>query len=554
MNFEFGKVFESLVGSYVRLPLAQKIALPLLIAGSMGVIMFVSRWASRPEYQTLFSNLDDSDAAAIVEFLKDHKIGYQLSEDGHTIAITPATMVHEVRLELTSAGLPKGGSKGFELFDKTTLGATAKMEEMMGIRAIQGELERTIMSIEAVRNARVHIVKPERSAFVKRDVLPTAAVLLRIKSGMELTPAQVKGIVHLVAGSVERLTPENVTVMDSRGNLLTDKKSGETAASGADMDRLEYQRSIEASYSKRIESMLGEILGPGRAVARVTADLDFNKFEKEEESYDPAGTVTRSERSLEEGAGKSAEGGVPGVASNLTNDPNLLTPPDSAKGSNVRREAVKNFEVSRAVSRTAAAAGKIVRLTVAVLVDGQYVQVPGTEKGADGQPKMIEQYKPLPADMLRKIENLAKQSVGFDQSRGDVVTVENIRFMNDDVIEKALAASEPTFVEKWVMPIILPALALLMFVLVLARPLVRFLVTPTDSEVDLSRLLPSGIEELEAELEAERSKLSAVPELQTPTVDIEELEGILAENSRIVKENPQQAALLIRYWLNDGRI
>lgn len=554
MNFDIGKIFENLVGSYVRLPLAQKIALPLLIAGSMAMIIFVSHWASRPEFQTLFSNLEDSDAASVVDYLKDHKIGYQLSDDGHTVSITPGSMVHEVRLELSSAGLPKGGSKGFELFDKTTLGATAMMERYMGLRATQGELERTIMSIEAVRNARVHIVVPERSAFVKRDAPPTAAVLLRIKPGMELTPAQVKGIVHLVAGSVERLTPENVTVMDSRGNLLTDKKSADSAASGAEMDRLEYQRSIEAAYSKRIETMLAEILGPGKAVARVTAELDFSKFEKEEESYDPAGTVTRSERSIEEGGTKTSEGGVPGVSSNLTNEPSLLLPPDSGKGAGLRREAVKNFEVSRAVSRTAAAGGKILRLSVAVLVDGQYVQIPGTEKAADGQPKLIEQYKPLPADMLRKIENLAKQSVGFDQSRGDVVTVENIRFMNDESLEKALAATEPSMVEKWIVPLVLPALALLMFVFVLARPLIRFLVTPTDSEVDLSRLLPSGIEELEAELEAERSKLSAVPELQTPAVDIEELEAILAENSRIVKENPQQAALLIRYWLNDGRI
>lgn len=152
---------------------------------------------------------------------------------------------------------------------------------------------------------------------------------------------------HLVAGSIERLTPDNVTVMDSHGNLLTDKKDKEGLASGADLDRLEYQRQIESGYVKRIETMLAEILGPGKSVARVTAELDFSKFEKERGAYDPAGTVVRSERSIDENASKSAEGGVPGVSSNLTNDPSLLSPPDSGKAGNVRREAVRNFEVSR---------------------------------------------------------------------------------------------------------------------------------------------------------------------------------------------------------------
>jgi flagellar M-ring protein FliF len=552
MAFDPGKIFENIVGLYVRLPLAQKIALPLLVAGSMATIIFVSHWATEPEYQTLFSGLEEPDAAAVVEYLKDHKLGYKLIDEGKTIAVTPPSIVHEVRLELSAAGLPKGGTKGYELFEKPIFGATAQMEQQLKLMATQGELERTIQSIDAVRVARVHLSIPERSAFVKRDTVPTAAVLLRLKPGMELTPAQVKGIAHLVAGSIDRLKPDNVTIMDSHGNMLSEKNES-SDLNGADVKRLDYQRQIEASYAKRIESMLAEILGAGRAVAKVTADLDFSKFEKEEEAYDPAGIVTRSERTIEENAGSKAEGGVAGVVSNLTNDPNLVTPPDSGKNTSVHRENVKNYEVSRAVSRTSQAVGKIQRLSVAVLVDGQYIKVPTNEKDEAGQPKTVDQYRPLAPDMMRKIENLVKQAVGFDSGRGDTVSVENIKFLSDDTLDRAMAEIEKKWWEK-ILPVVAPVLSVLFFFLFLVRPLIKFLVTPSDSEVDLSRLLPAGVAELEAELEAERAKLGSIPEIQAPAVDIEELEAILAENSRIVKDNPQQAALLIRYWLNDGRI
>lgn len=553
MNFDPGKVFENLVSFYARLPLAQKIALPLLMVGSMSAIVFVTRWAGRPEYQVVFSGMEQTDAAGVVEYLKDKHIDYKLSDEGRTVAISPPTMVDSVRLELSSAGLPKGSTKGFELFDKSTLGTTALAEQITKLRAIQGELERTIMSIDAVKAARVHLNNPEKSAFVKKDSVPTAAVLLKIKAGMELTPAQVKGIAHLVAGSVERLTVENVTIMDSKGNLLNEKSDG-VDGGGADLTRLDYQRQIESAYVKRIETMLDEVLGPNKSVARVTVDMDFSKFEKEEEAYDPSGIVTRSERTVDDGSGSKTQTGVPGVSSNLTNDTSLLGAPDSGKGASAHRESVKNYEVSRAVSRTAQAAGRVQRVSVAVLVDGQYVKVPGTEKGEDGKPLQVDQYRPLATEMMRKIENLVKQSVGFDGARGDSVTVENIRFMPNEAMEEVLAGAAPSMLDKFLFPNIGTVLLVLFFFLFLIRPLVKFLTKPTESEVDLSRLLPSGVEELEAELDAERVKLGSVAEVPVAGIDMEELEGILAQNSKVVKDNPQQAALLIRYWLNDGRI
>lgn len=553
MKFDIGAIFEQIINLYIKLPLAQKIALPLLLTASMGVVVWVSNWATRPSYSVLYSNLEEADAASVVERLKDNKISYRLGNDGRTIEVSPPSIVHDVRLEMAGMGLPKGSSVGLELFNEPKLGQTALSEQINQVRAMSGELERTIGAIEAVRAVRVHIATPKRSVFAKRDVPPTASVLVKLKAGSELTPIQIKGIAHLVAGSVERLTPENVTILDQNGKMLNEKPT-EEAKAGLDLTRLQFQREVESALSKRIETMLSEILGPGRVVARVTADMDFSKMEKEEEAFDPAGIVTRSERESQEGTGVSSEGGVSGVVSNLTNDVGVLSPPDSGKNGNIKKESVKNFEISRAISKTSNAPGKVQRLSVAVLVDGQRVDsAPPSTNPAD--PKPMKVYQPLNTEMLKKMENLVKQAVGFDPARGDIVTVENIKFMEPDPeLEQELTALESRKqMFSWV-SMIVPLVLILLFMLIVVRPLVRFLVTPSESEVDLSRLLPAGIEELEAELEAERSKISTLPEVSGPTIDIEELEGLLGENSRLVRENPQQAALLIRYWLNDGRM
>ncbi|MCB0358802.1 MAG: flagellar M-ring protein FliF [Bdellovibrionales bacterium] len=552
MKFDIGAIFGQLVSLYVKLPLAQKIAIPLLVAGSMFVIVFVSKWANEADYAVLYSGLEEGDAAAVVERLKDQRIGYRLRDEGRTIEITPPKLVHELRLEMAAAGIPQGGKVGFELFDETKLGQTGFVEKLKFVRALQGELERTIEAIDAVRDVRIHITSPKQSVFVKRDVLPTASVLVRLKAGMQLSKEQVMGIANLVANSVERLTPENVTIIDSKGAILNEHRDDEDFG-GADPAKLEFKRALESNLARNVETMLTEVLGPGRAVARVTADLDFGKYEREEEAYDPGGQVVRSSRTVRETAGLTAQGGVPGVVSNLTNDPGLLTPPDSAENTNGRSETVTNYEVSRAVSRTVSETGTVKKLSVAVLVDGQYVETPAAAPDP-AQAEAQKLYQPLSAEMMRKIENLVKQSVGYDPTRGDVVTVENIPFFQaDDSLESLFAEAESREqIKDWIQMATPALLILLLFFLV--KPLVRFLVSPTEAEVDLSRLLPAGIEELEAELDAERARLTSAQEMIEPTVDIEELEELLAENSKLVKENPQQAALLIRYWLNDGRV
>ena len=539
-----GNLFEG----YLKLPLVQKILFPLLIVASVAGIVFVSKWASQPDYAVLFSDLKQVDSATIVEKLKEKQVKYQIRGDGDIIAVSPPEMVHELRLSLAAEGLPKGGTVGFEIFDNTNLGTTSFVEKLKFVRAIQGELERTISSLDSVSSAKVHITQPEKTVFMKNKIPTTASVMLKLNIGNGLSKEQIRGIVNLVSGSVEGLTPENVTIVDSTGKLLTSQDDIKDEFD-IDSERLNYQQSLEKAYSNRIEQMLMRVIGPEKVVAKVTAEIDFSSSQREEESYDPSGKVIRSEKSIEEGVGTSQRGGVPGVVSNLTRDTNLLAPQGIGEENSNRAEKVKNYEISKSISKSISPKGKLIRLSVAVLVDGTYkVIAPAT----DTTPEQKE-FVPLGEDTMQRIESLVKSAVGYDPNRGDVVTVENIPFYEtDDNFVKIMEKQESQDLIFKAITKAVPIIFILLFFFVLVKPLIKFLITPTDAEIDLSRLLPSGLEELEQELEQEKAKVK-IPTFE-PAVDLDQLEDLLAENSRLVKENPQQAALLIRYWLNDGRL
>lgn len=548
-------ILAQLTEGFLKLPLIQKILFPILIVASVSGIIFVSQWANRPDYTVLFSDLEPADSSAVIERLKQQKISYEVRADGKTVAVSPPEIVHELRISLAGEGVPKGGKVGFEIFDSNNLGATTFVEKLKFLRAIQGELERTISAIDAVSSVRVHVTQPEKSVFAKHGSVPTASVMLKLRPGGELDKKQIKGITNLVAGSVEGLKAENVSVIDTYGNLLTPKEN-EGDMLGVEATQIQYQHEVERSYIQRIEQMLSKVLGPGKVVARVTADLDFSSNEREEESFDPSGQVIRSERSIQEGtAGGAQRGGVPGVVSNLTNDPNLLSAPDGSSEGGSRKESVKNYEVSRAIVKSSSPRGKLTRLSVAVLVDGTYEAGAAAPEGEAAAAPPQKVFKPLAPEVLTQIESLVKSAVGLDSVRGDTLTVENIPFYSQD--GEIAEALDQKVQQDFIFNLISYSgtfIFVLLFFFVVVKPMMRLVTAPTDAELDLERLLPTGLVELEKELEQERAKVKAeVPNIE-PTIDIEQLEELISENSRIVKDNPQQAALLIRYWLNDGRL
>jgi flagellar M-ring protein FliF len=571
------------IEKYLKLPIAHKIIVPALVIFPVWALVYVSKLATQPDYTVLYSDLSSSDAGAVIERLKEMKTKYKL--DGSTVSVSPPEAVHELRISLASEGLPKTGTVGFELFDGTSFATTTMGEMVKKQRALQGELERTIMSLDSVLSARVHISQPEKTIFAKAAQDPSASVLLKLRSGGELDKKQIRGIANFVANGVEGLKSENVTIIDVYGNLLTPKdEDGEEL--GADATRLTYTREVEKSYAQRIEGMLAKVLGPGKVVARVTADLDFSSSEREEESFDPGGQVTRSERVIEEGVGGgAARGGVPGVAANLSNDPALLSPPSSGSDNNTRRENVKNFEVSRAIIKSSQAKGKLLRLSAAVLVDGKYEDVAvqgasGVVEDAVAVTRTDKIFKPLSPEMLAQVEGVVKSAIGFDSTRGDVVTVENIPFFqaNDGLMDELAKAAE---LNAWYRygALSVPLLALVIFGLFVLRPMMKFLTTTQETEIDITRLLPQGMQANSLGAPGERLAVGQagqpqaesaqageafaqpgqvpakpnLPDLNGP-VDMEQLGEIMSESSRLVKENPGQAALLIRYWLNEGHL
>ena len=256
--------------------------------GVFGIGHLGRHWGSATNYAVLFSGLQQEDAAAITQKLDSDRIPFQLSAGGTTILV-PSERVLKVRMNLALAGLPQGAGKGFELFDQMSIGATPFVQNLSYVRAIQGELARTIMQLEPVANARVHIVQPDPTPFVREEKPVTASVVIRTKSGQTLTRGATAGIVALVSGSVKGLTSDNVTVLDTEGRVLSDRRDSKSAIVSA--DQREYQREIEADLATKAQEILTRLLGPGQAVVRVTAEMSFRRVKEQSEKFDPDARV-----------------------------------------------------------------------------------------------------------------------------------------------------------------------------------------------------------------------------------------------------------------------
>ncbi len=391
--------------------------LAAVIATVVGILIMVYV-AGNIEYRVLFSNLGTEDAGAIVAKLKEKKIPYQLSDSGNSVLV-PADKVSELRLELASSGLPQGGGVGFEIFDNKTLGVTEFVQQLNYQRALQGELARTINGLDEIQHSRVHIVIPKKSLFTEDQTKPTASVIVKLKAGRSLRPAQIDGIVHLVASSVEGLNPADVMVVDNTGKVLSkiqdDAKLGRLSNSQAD-----YQRGFERDLTSRVQSMLEKVVGEGKAVVRVSADLDFRVVEQMEEKYDPESPVIRSQQRLNERSGP-AGGEAPASGAAALNAQGAR-----AQSKQEKSDEITNYEISKTVNKTVMPVGEIKKMSIAVLVDGNYV------KNAKGE----EEYQARSKKELADLEDLVKKSAGFDAKRDDQIVVTNIPFKKVDVEEE----------------------------------------------------------------------------------------------------------------------
>lgn len=476
--------------------------------------------ANKTDYRPLFANLSAEDSGEMVKKLKEQKVPYQISEDGKALLV-PAEKVHELRLTMASEGLPQGGGVGFEIFDRKNFGMTEFVQKLNYQRALQGELSRTIGQLAGVESARVHLAIPEKSLFKEAEKPPTASVVLKMRSSRSLNESEMQGVVHLVASSVEGMDPENVSVMDSRGKMLSKRSAGDATDKQATV-RQETQRQFERTEEDKLQTLLDKVVGTGKSVARVSANFDFKQVEKYEERYDPETAAVRSEqRSEEKGGLTTLASGAPGVQSNLRGGPAGAT-----TGGGSKTDETLNYEVSRSTARTIEPVGSLSKVSVAVLVDGKYELSPGAKPGA--QPK----YQPRSPDELQKIEALVKSAVGFNAERGDQVTVANIPFQ-----ESGMAEDEP---QPWYQAPFAQALLKNGLIGLAFLALLFFVVRPLMKNLKVEK--PASFVPLEPDMEA--MQLIEEQRREQEMLRISQME--LVEK---VKQDPYQVAQILQNWL-----
>ena len=394
------------------------IVISLLAILSFSTVVLMKK--SENSYAVLYTHLSPEDAGAILSVLQQEKIPYKVIGDG-SIILVPKDKVYEVRLKLAAKGLPHGKVVGFEIFDEPKLGITQFQEHVEYLRALEGELERTIRQIDAVKDVRVNIALPKESIFVRNEQEPKASVLVQLWDGMDLTPEQVKAIVFLVSHAVPGLKPENVTVVDNRGRVLTDILQEENDTLGTSKE-LEIKQKLEREIQRKVQSMLSQVLGGGRVVVRASVEVETGKVETQKEIYDPDKTAVVSERKIQEketGVEKKPQG-VPGTSTNVPPVVNLNA--GNQVTTKEKKDVTKNYDVSKTIEKAITPVFKIKRITVAVLVDGKY------QKEKDKNGNVIIKFVPRSPQEIKTYEDIVKSAIGYDPKRGDRVTVASVPF------------------------------------------------------------------------------------------------------------------------------
>jgi flagellar M-ring protein FliF len=515
------------------------VAVPaLLLAG----LLTLGLWSGRSQYKTLYSNLNQKDAGAILGKLKEGGIPYRMDGNGDSISV-PEEKLYETRLGLAAQGLPSGGGVGFEVFDKTSFGVTDFTQQVNYQRALEGELARTIMSLGEVRQARVHLVMPKPELYSAKEKDATSSVVIDLNPNATLRPDQIRGIIHLVASSVEGLKPENVTLLDSSGNILSElvrddlemEKDGTKASTAGKLMKLtdsqiEIQHKFEKELERRVSGMLDRVLGPNRAAVRVSAELNFDQSEEDRETYEPVvnnqGIVRSSQRKTESFTGQgSLPGGVPGTDSNI---PGYQSYSAAGNSNYTKNEETANYEINKRVAHVVEAPGQVKRMSVAVMVDSL-------------QPQQVD-----------SIRSAVVAAAGLDLSRGDQVAVENISF--DTTARKAEEARDIQFQKQQLWTMILKGgfvLLLVLFLLLFLRSILKPRVVRVQER--LIREITRVAEEEPLPGEEAAIPLEQVGRPSEQALEEQRKAQIRQQVLKLAREKPKAIAMLIRRWLSEEK-
>ncbi len=522
----------------------------------VGFFTFLILRVTAPEMMPLFTNLTLDDSAGIIKQLDREGVAYELRNNGNEILV-PKDRVAKLRMELAQNGLPKGGGIGYEIFDKSdALGTTSFVQNINAVRALEGELERTIRTLDSVQDARVHLVIPERPLFSRDKVEPSASIVLRVRGTLE--PGQVRAIRHLVATAVNGLRPQRISVVDETGSLLADGADDDPTGSTVVDER---QVALENRLRKQVEGIVNSLVGPGHARVQVNADFDFNRITETSDKYDPDGRVVRSSQTREESSATTPNNNevtvgnqIPQAQQNPTQQEANGQPREQSK----KTEETVNYEISKTTKTQVTEGGRVKRISVAVVVDGSYSK--------DDKGNIV--YKPRSKEEIDQIAALVRSAIGFDQKRGDQVEVANLRFAEppaQPIVEQTGWLSALHFSKDDIMRAIeMVVMGLLGFavLLLVVRPLVRRILAPMEAAGPML-LASAAPNEAAAEATAGAGTpinlptFSAAPSETSKMIDLAQVQGQVHAQSvqkvgEIADKNPRETVSIIRQWLHES--
>lgn len=544
--------FTAIFGIFNKLTTQQKIILGSVLAVTFVIIGFLLFAMNEPTYTTLFSNLNPQDAQKTVEYLNAQKIPFKLEDNGQTVKI-PKEKLYETRIALASQGIPSSGIIGYELFDQNNLGMSEFQQKLNFKRALEGELTKTILEIQAIEQAKVNIVLPEKNVFKEEEKPTTASVVVKLKPGAMLNKGNILAIINLVSHSVEGLTPENVAVLDDRGRLLSRDFNENDPLVSVSTKQYEVKTQVENYLSQKAQTLLDNVLGMGNSYVTVNVDLNFDQVEKELKSYDPNSQVAISEQKVNQ---EKVEG---------------------QQGQNTQSSSTVNYNVSESFEKIIQGTGVIKRLTVAAVIN-QNIQKKAelaNQPAEGGAPR--PQVQQVDLNLLRtELENLVKQSVGVDETRQDQITLSVLPFFGEDLTRREVPSSIVQNIDKF-SNIILMVIGVIGALLVIRSLLNKLknekviigkveakdgseVFVPLQQTSEGQILLPTG--KTPEQLEREKKQLQTRKRRELAAMTDEDIEEEITEDAFIreanlnkiktyVAKNPSEAAKLIHAWLSE---
>lgn len=560
---ETGKMQQALT-SLSKLPVSRQVGLMLGLALSVAIGVAVVLWSQAPAYDLLFASVAEKDSAEILDSLTKLGVDYKV-ETGSGAIMVPADKVRELKLKLAAQGLPRSASLGYELLDKENgFGTSKSVEQMRFQRALEGEIALTIQTIQNVKAAKVLLAIPVQSVFVRERKKPSASVVVELYQGRTLEKEQIESIIHLVASSVPLMEASQVTVVDQKGRLLNSKEAGEDISLSS--KQFEYKKNIEEHLRERIENILTPLVGGDGMRAQISADVDFTVTEKTQEMFNPDLPALRSEQTQEETNSSSKVQGVPGALSNQP--PPTGVAPEVASGQEksaagesgaASKSATRNYELDKTITHTRLATGALRRLSIAVVVDDKKLVQ------ADG--KVAQQ--PYSQEDLNQLRELVKQAVGYDNSRGDQVTVTNVAFKLPDALEDL--PSEPIWDQPWfasAMKQLGAVLVVLLLIMGVLRPALKSLISKEEQlqALEEARAIAEatgGVVRFDeegrpvavpVEVDQETGEIHALPSAMEDLLLLEapqSYEKRLEYVQKMIDEDPKLVAQVIKSWLKD---